>query len=172
MEIRIVEEAGYASALEGLSFSFQTECDLQIAATPLPLPVNRARTLAKLDKGHNKFLESIMVWFDMRAPLYFWKQFDTYRVGVTKQSKSTMHTLMKRQLTADDFTILVFSEARELVNSFIRSGDFDLAIANLPDGYLQTRRVCCSYKSIRHILQQRQHHLIIYQKIPMNHHLF
>ncbi len=157
MEIRIVEEAGHLTAIEAMAFSHQTECDLQLIPSG-DVNLKTAKTLASKDKGHNKFLESIMVWFDMRAPLYFWKQFDTYRVGITKQSKSTMHTLMKQLLWADDLVDTVSLEQIDYVNEAIKNGNFNEAIANLPEGYLQTRRVCCSYKTIRHIIQQRQHH--------------
>lgn len=54
----------------------------------------RAAKNAPLDGGHNKFLESIEVWLEIDAPRFLWQEIDTYRVGVTKQSDSTMHTLM------------------------------------------------------------------------------
>ncbi|MCK9240314.1 hypothetical protein [Desulfocurvus sp.] len=54
-----------------------------------------AEKLAPLDKGHNKVLESMCVWLDVRMPRYWWQEFDTYRVGVTKQSESTMHILIR-----------------------------------------------------------------------------
>ena len=53
--------------------------------------------------GHDKFLESIQVWFVMDMPRYFWQEFDTYRVGGSKQSESTMYTLGKRKLSTSDF---------------------------------------------------------------------
>lgn len=158
MQIRIIEEAGHTAAVTGLKFSMKPECNLGDIEEVKYASTKTSRTLASKDGGHNKFLESIMVWMDIKAPLYWWKQFDTYRIGVTKQSKSTMHTLMKRSLTEYDFTGLVTAGAIFRVNCFIREGNFESAIANLPDGYLQTRRVCLSYKTIRHILKQRKHH--------------
>ena len=59
--------------------------------------------LQKAGPEHCKHLRMIMVWADITTSLTVWKQFDTYRAGIEKVSTSTMHTLMKRELTADDF---------------------------------------------------------------------
>lgn len=158
MEIKILEEAGHKLAVTGMMFSFQEECDLKDIEEVSYVDTKRARTLSSRDGGHNKFLESIMVWMDIKAPLKFWKQFDTYRVGVTKQSKSTMHTLMKRVLDSDDFTDTVSPISITVVNEAIKKGDLEKATDNLPDGFLQTRRVCTNYKTIRNMIKQRQFH--------------
>lgn len=158
MEIRIIEEAGHAAAVTGLRFSKQVECPLSDIIEAVGVDTISTRALAKMDGGHNKFLESMIVWFDMRAPLYFWKQFDTYRVGITKNSKSTMHTLMKSDLGTPDFVELVDTDTVWKIKDYVAEGRFHQAIANLPDGYLQTRRICCSYKTIRHIVLQRRGH--------------
>lgn len=158
MLINIVEEAGHKSAVTGMRFSHQVETktlDFEEAAYP---NTKVTRTLAMQDGGHNKFLESMMVWVDIKAPLYFWKQFDTYRIGVTKQSKSTMHSLMKQDLTADDFVPGVYWDTIARLNRSRARGDFNDIISNLPDGYLQTRRVCLSYKAIRTMCLQRKVH--------------
>ena len=94
MEIRIMKEAGYWEAIEGLSLSYNTS---EVRA------IRAAYRLCSKDGGHNKFLESIQVWIDITAPRYWWQQFDTYRIGVTKQSESTMHTLMREPLTDENF---------------------------------------------------------------------
>jgi hypothetical protein len=158
MEIRILEEAGHALAVTGMKFSHEVESPLKDIEEVTYADTKSTRTLAAKDKGHNKFLESCMVWFDMRAPLYFWKQFDTYRVGVTKQSKSTMHSLMKRPISHRDFEIGCNLMYLEHLNEKRSKGQFEMLINDLPDGYIQTRRVCCSYKVIRHIIMQRQGH--------------
>ena len=80
MHVRILEEHGHDSALLGLSLSYDQ--------TPERMPAVAERLRFRGD-GHNKFLESILVWLDVTAPRYFWQQFDTYRVGVTKQRQST-----------------------------------------------------------------------------------
>jgi len=161
MEMRIILEAGHAYATKGMSFSHEQECPLEgvdWVNFEEHGPPKTAEVLSSKDGGHNKFLESCIVWFDIRAPLYFWKQFDTYRIGVTKQSKSTMHTLMRRELTLEDFTERVDIWAIADINDHIEEGDFQWVIENLPSGYLQTRRVCTSYKAIRTMIKQRQNH--------------
>lgn len=167
MELSIVKEAGLDEALIGMRFSFKPECSVDEVLHLITLTdcfgrnvkvMETAKKLCKRDGGHNKFIEQIQVWMILRAPLYFWKQLDTYRVGTSKLSKSTMHTLMKRQLRSDDFVRAVSSESIEIVNRYIQVGAFDRAIANLPDGYLQTRMVNTNYKVLRNIIQQREGH--------------
>lgn len=80
------EEAGYTSAMFGLAKSYKISVDVA---------KNVAMKLFKKDGGHNKFLEQIILWIDVRAPRYFWQEADTYRIGTSKQSESTMHTLIK-----------------------------------------------------------------------------
>lgn len=161
MELRILKEAGVHEALVGMAFSYETEhpqgdeCSKVYDTQTL---YNRAKTLAHKDGGHNKFLESIVVWMTIRAPLYWWKQFDTYRVGVTKQSKSTMHTLMKRPLNESDFAGTLIPGVLETLNMAIADKNFNFVNDNLPNSFMQTRMVCTNYKTIRNICQQRAGH--------------
>ena len=53
---------------------------------------------------HRKFMRMITVYIDITAPLYWWKEFDTYRVGVEKNSCSTMHKIAAKEFTLDDFS--------------------------------------------------------------------
>lgn len=62
------------------------------------------RKLIKAGNSHRKFLRQIFVSMDITAPLYWWKEFDTYKVGVTANSCSTMHTIHKKEFTLDDFS--------------------------------------------------------------------
>lgn len=62
------------------------------------------RNLAKAGDDHGKFLRMINVTCDITAPLYWWKEADTYRVGVEKNSCSTMHTIHAKEFTLDDFS--------------------------------------------------------------------
>lgn len=157
MEINILGEHGAFFALGGMEFSHQPECPLE--EVPFGSPnYKRGEALAKLDGGHNKFLESIMIWLDIKAPLYFWKQFDTYRVGVTKQSKSTMHTLHKRPIVGSDFECGVYNESLRHLNYLREIGAIEQLWNDLPMGYLQTRRVCMNYKALRNMILQRRNH--------------
>ena len=107
MYVEKLKEAGYQEALLGMSLSyydhaiplkeFWTEEKIAKAA-------KQASVLAFKQGGHNKFLESMQVWLFVQATRGFWQEFDTYRVGMTKQSSSTMHTLDKRAVEQADFS--------------------------------------------------------------------
>jgi len=79
MEVKILEEHGYENALRGMGFSFNTTDPDKLYKV--------SRRLFNKDGGHNKFTESIVVWLEILAPRYWWQEFDTYRVGTTKQSE-------------------------------------------------------------------------------------
>lgn len=150
MRVVLLKDAGLEEALLGLSLSYncQTGHDM----------LRVANRLADKDGGHNKFLESVAVWLDITAPRDWWAQFDTYRIGVSKQSESTMHTLTKRPLSMEDFSEGTDPRAVALVNEYIAAKDWKRAKKNLPEGFLQRRVVCLNYKVLRHIIKQRAEH--------------
>lgn len=150
MKVKILEEAGFEIAMRGLARSFNRD--------PKDMPAI-ALGLANKDKGHNKFLESIVVWMDIDAPLDWWKQMDTYRAGVTKQSDSTMHTITKRSLLQEDFEEAIPSSYLNYLNSCIDgNAPVNFVSKMLPQGFIQGRTVCTNYKTIRNILLQRAGH--------------
>lgn len=149
MKIKVLREAGYEEALLGLSLSYNQPIE------------NMPRVASKLfnkEDGHNKFLESIVVWLDITAPRYWWQQYDTYRVGITKQSESTMHTILRRELIQSDFEDDIFPETLSFLNFLIRNDYFTRLKNELPEGFLQRRVVKMNYKNIRHIIRQRIEH--------------
>lgn len=150
MKITILEEHGFLPAMKGLARSYNQN----IAKMPAV-----ALNLGPKDMGHNKFLESIVVWFDMNASRDFWSQFDTYRVGITKQSDSTMHTLGRRQLTQGDFEIPINEAYLVVLNKHIEN---KMPVTELkkhiPEGFIQGRTVCTNYKVLRNIILQRHDH--------------
>ena len=117
-----------------------------------------ASRLGNKDGGHNKFLESMIVWINVRTTRYVWQEADTYRVGMTKQSDSTMHTLMKRHITINDCDPGVDQRIIDVVNELIDEGNLSKAKKNLPEGFLQERVLCTNYKTLRHIYSQRKNH--------------
>jgi len=145
----ILREAGYEEALLGLSLSYGQDPEKMSAV---------AWRLCDKDGGHNKFLESIVVWLDITAPRYWWQEFDTYRIGVTKQSSSTIHTLTRRALSQADFEHPVASAALEHLNLLIAEGQLEEAKWNLPESFLQRRIVCTNYKTLRNMMLQRWNH--------------
>lgn len=147
--IKLLGEAGYEAAMLGLSLSY---------SQPIEKMPGVAEKLVLKGGSHAKFLESMVVWLLIRAPRYWWQQFDTYRAGVTKQSGSTMHTIMKRSLTSEDFVRGVLPVTICALNDYIESGEFEIAKASLPEGFLQERVVCLNYKVLAHMYQQRKNH--------------
>jgi hypothetical protein len=149
MRVRVIEEHGYEVALLGLSLSYGRDPATMEAV---------ARRLGFKGDGHNKFLESIVVWMDIDAPRYFWQQFDTYRVGVTKQSESTMHTMTARTLGQTDFAYPIPQAHLEHLNRLVRDARWEEVKRDLPESFLQRRIVCQSYLSLQRIIRQRKAH--------------
>lgn len=147
MEVKVLREEGYEEALLGLSLSYGKEKNPRVALR-----------LAFRQGGHNKFLESIVVWLDVRAPRYWWSQFDTYRVGTTKQSESTMHTLLARRLFPEDFEGGCDVDILIKLNDAIAAKDFQYVKRHLPESFLQRRIVCTNYKVLQNMCLQRQKH--------------
>ena len=158
--VRVLCEAGYKEALFGLSLSYRTLTPLEINGTKKDFYDKNhfdkiekvAQTLAFKGGGHNKFLESMQVWLLIRGSLSFWKQFDTYRCGISKQSESTMHTLKHRTLTSQDFTEETFCIPN------IKNLSIDEMRDSLPSGFLECRVVNTNYKTLQNIVHQRENH--------------
>lgn len=153
MQVSVIREAGFDEAMLGLSLSYNT------------LDVVSARKTAKIlcskDGGHNKFLESISVWLDITAPRYWWQQFDTYRIGVTKQSESTMHTILKNRLSYANFergADGITNQHLDHLNDCIEAKEFEYVKRILPESFLQRRIVCTNYKALRNMIRQRYSH--------------
>lgn len=167
----VKNEAGFDEALLGLSFNKKQFKDMY--------PV--AKKLYKMDYGHNKFLESIQLWIEVTAPRYWWQEADTYRLS-TKQSESTVHTLLKE---IDEIEHVLQKEINELKEKYFEScvstkilRQFLLEYkvkksqnatkkelllflkSNLPEGFMQKRLWCMSYKTLRNIVLQRQSHVL------------
>ena len=150
MEIKILEEAGFECAMKGLSLSYNKDPkDMEEVASKL----------SRLGKGHGKFLESMVVWLEVTAPLDFHIQLDTYRVGMTKQSESTMHTLKNRLLIQEDFEVNIPNSYLTYLNSCIEgNAPIEFLKKMLPCGFLQKRILCTNYMTLRNIIVQRSKH--------------
>lgn len=169
MRYKVLHCAGYETAVYGMMLSFgKTSFDNFRADYS---DVERlAAKLAPMDGGHNKFLEQIQYWILIQAPLFWWKQADTYRVGVSKSSESTMHKSWKNGLTQEMFETPIFQDTLNNLNKFIDEYNADkttterkaylqdLIIGNLPDAYLQTRLLNVNAKCLRNMYFQRREH--------------
>lgn len=168
MKFNCLHYAGYEYAIAGAMLSKGKTDYYTLASLPEDVVARGdalAPKLAGADGGHNKFLEQIQYWIAIDAPLYWWKQFDTYRIGVSKSSESTMFKMWKGGLVQADFEKPVYEETLERLNKSIKKYNeepseelFMEIITNLPDGFLQTRLVNINAKSLRNIYQQRYAH--------------
>lgn len=128
-----------------------------------------SQKLTKAGTEHCKHLRLIQVWFDITAPRFFYIEFDTYK-HKENVSCSTMHTLMKKPVSEEDFekdnipTSLI-----EKINTYIKlyqetsdaeeKRDYLIACKNiLPEGFLQKRTVCTNYQTLLNMYKQRQQH--------------
>lgn len=129
---------------------------------------HRAEVLAFKGGGHNKFLESIVVWLYIQAPRCFWSEYDTYRVGMSKNSSSTMHTLDKRSTTLEDYEEetyfhtfnLCLIEYKDPNSKYYKNITY--LKCNLPEGWLQERQICTNYMTLQNIINQRKGHRLKY----------
>lgn len=160
MIVKKISEYGLEEAALGFSLSYNSNPERAKQIFP---------KYAHGIPGEGKFLESIITYWDIDAPRYFWSEADTYRVGSTKQSESTIHTITKRLLTQDDFETPIFQCTliclNELIDEFQNSTDkirkqvlFEGIKNNLPEGFLQRRIWMLSYKTIQNIIYQRSNH--------------
>lgn len=175
MKANVIGEYGADQALygNGLSFGLTSEVDFRdfVKAKELyPKMYDRACKLAHRQGGHNKFLEHIQVWLVVDAPLYWWKQMDTYR-HLSRLSESTMHTVMKKELLATDFEkssvdSYILNKLNEAIRAYKNTNLtdeekmrlFKYVNDNLPQSFLQKREINLSYKTLQNIINQRQGH--------------
>ena len=153
IEVIVRREAGYEPALYGMYLSKTSDIGYGLE----PKRIMRARKLAPMQGGHNKFLESMILWVEVNAPRYWWQHADTYRLS-TKQSASTMYTLLKQPLQQSDFAEPIPESWLVDLNNAIQAGSLDRAKALLPESFLQRRMWCLSYKTLQNIWMQRRTH--------------
>jgi hypothetical protein len=110
----------------------------------------------------------MIVWLDIEAPRYWWQQFDTYRIGVTKQSESTMHTILRTRLYPMHFETKIPEVVLNELNEAIENKEFEYAKGMLPESFLQRRIVCTNYKTLRHIVKQRRNHKLYEWQLFIN----
>lgn len=127
------------------------------------------KRLIKAGPEHAKFLRQIVCWADITAPRFWWIEFDTYRTGVEKNSCSTMHRIMAKPFTDEDFSGVmpggVIADLNLLRNAYLADTDEEekrriwrRVIERLPQSYNQKRTVMMSYQVIRQMCGQRKGH--------------
>ena len=147
-----------------------------------PNDLKLAISLAKGGPVHAKYRRMIDVYLDITAPLYWWKEFDTYKVGTVANSCSTMHTLHKRDLTLDDFATdqltecnknlleMVIRNINEARREYIEAPDADSAkqywyqmVQLLPSSFLQKRTVKLNYEVLHNIYHSPRYNHKLYE---------
>lgn len=131
--------------------------------------------LYKAGTEHRKYMRQIFVSLDITAPLYWWKEFDTYKVGTTANSCSTMHKIHSKEFCMEDFSFenLVITHegkkaAQEIINALNHFREIYLQskskkywwqmIQTLPTSYNQKRTVTINYENAVTIIRQRSGH--------------
>ena len=125
---------------------------------------------------HRKFMRMIAVYLDITAPLYWWKEFDTYKVGTVANSCSTMHKIADKEFTLEDFscehlenswlahlkeTIRLLNDARDAYNwcnTDAKKEWWWQMIQLLPSSYNQKRTVMLNYEVLANIYKSRRNH--------------
>lgn len=129
--------------------------------------------LAKAGPEHAKYRRMIVVYVDVTAPLYWWKEYDTYKVGTVANSCSTMHKIAAKEFTPEDFSTehLVGKSYAALKNTldvmnlerehYLATKDKDCwwqLIQLLPSSYNQRRTLMLNYEVLANIYKQRKNH--------------
>lgn len=133
-----------------------------------------AKRLARAGSDHRKFLRQIFVSVDITAPLYWWKEFDTYKVGTVANSCSTMHRVHSKTFTRDDFShdrldegglaaldaLIAYLEAerQKFVADKTDRQSWHNIIQLLPSSYNQMRTVSLNYENLINIYYARRNH--------------
>ena len=131
-----------------------------------------AKQLVKAGTDHAKFMRMITVTLDITAPMYWWKEFDTYKVATVRNSCSTMHTIHKKEFTLDDFShehlvkelkilevvIIALNAARKRYLKNKDEADWWQMIQLLPSSYNQRSTVQLNYAVLRNIYHARKNH--------------
>ena len=146
-----------------------------------PKDLNLAQRMIRAGSSDRKFLRQIIVSIDITAPLYWWKEFDTYKIGTVANSTSTMHKLANTPINQDCFELDDYNPDLKLIDDtdiglkvacfvedleqlrqlYLQTKDkkyWKELIRWLPNGWLQTRTVTMNYQVLRNIYSQRKTH--------------
>ena len=138
-----------------------------------PNDLDLAKRLCKAGSDHRKFIRQIFVTVDITAPIYWWKEYDTYKVGTVANSTSTMHKIHSKEFDVDDFShdhltdgarkvldnIIVSLE--DMRKEYVETKDKEIwysIIQLLPESYNQTRTCTLNYENVISMYISRKHH--------------
>ena len=167
------------------SDSFEEQGDFIIGKADMEL----CHKLLRGNGAHHKFMRQILVGVDIVAPLFWWKEFDTYKVGTVANSTSSMHTLVTNPITTECFEgspdtgitvkgddagggktmlsyywmkhIRVLESLRQQYNETKDKNIWKELIRLLPDSYLQRRTITMNYEVLLNMVEQRRAHKLV-----------
>lgn len=129
--------------------------------------------LVKAGTDHRKFMRMITVYMDVTAPLYWWKEFDTYKVGTVRNSCSTMHKITEKEFTIDDFShekmndstldelnrIIIVLNGLRADYLWTNYNEFWYSLIQLlPSSYNQKSTLMLNYEVLTNIYHSRKNH--------------
>lgn len=189
IKVENIEVWGFRHAIRGMrnplnswdkSDSYETHIEdpdtLETAPFEFFVGENDLALMRRLFKGgteHRKYLRQIFVSLDITAPFYWWKEFDTYKVGTVANSCSTMHKIAAKEFVREDFSLEHLAECNlNLMDMVINNlnlyrfaylesknkEDWWQLIQLLPTSYNQKRTITMNYENVFTILRQRKGH--------------
>lgn len=135
--------------------------------------LNLAKKLCKAGTDHRKFMRMITVYVDITAPVFWWAEFDTYKIGTVRNSCSFMHKGVNKPFTIDDFSVkeedfqeaLIWDRIIEHLNKlrvlYLETKDekiFQSIRGLLPSGYMQKATVMLNYEVLANMYHSRKNH--------------
>ena len=133
--------------------------------------ISLMKRLSKAGTDHRKYMRMMPVYVRITAPLYWWKEADTYKIGTVSNSCSTMHKIQEKEFTLDDFSsesfdslnplLATINHINELRLKYLATSDkkyWRQMIQMLPSSYNQTRNVMISYEALLNMYHARKNH--------------
>ena len=178
LRVENIDTFGFINAMRGMrnpmnSWSRQDSCYADGKEIIGPNDLDLLIRLTKAGTEHRKALRMMHIQMDITAPLYWWKEFDTYKIDTTANSCSTMHKIQAKEFVLDDFshehldvvgrsclegTITMLNTYRDFYNEGKDKNDWWGMIQLLPSSYNQTRTVDINYEVALNMLRQRKNH--------------
>lgn len=134
------------------------------------------RKLIKRGRIHAKFRRMISVWADVTAPLYWWPDYDIYKINNTTNSEGRLDHFLKKPFEAGDFSLdwegtereaKLFHELVEILNTrrewylqYYRKEDLTAIYAQLPPSFLQKKTICINYEVLANMYPDRKNHVL------------
>lgn len=178
LEVENIETYGWEAAIRGMRNPMNSwdKSDSDFSAYPPRIGENDMRLMCQLIKAgsdHAKYLRMIGISMDIIAPRYWWPEWDSYKVGIVRDSCSTMHKIHSKQFTLDDFshehldigsisvlktTIKTLNHFRALYNTTHDKANWWQLIQLLPQSYNQRATVTLNYEVARRMYAARKAH--------------